>query len=96
MGKFVNNSGNATGNHPLSYLHLQERPLLKTARTRVYYNLGRDQQLGQLTLNTTASGSSIFSTNVALNWPNGARALWVMTTRRRTDVANQIDNFSPT
>lgn len=104
MGKFVNFSGaNAT---QLSISFLQTIAGTANAEdsglgTQVYYSLtGLTNSWTNLTsFNTTSStaGSLTQSTNLAIDWPNGANLylLWVDDNAAvGTDVAYQIDNLS--
>ena len=104
MGKFVNFSGTNATQLSISFL----QTIAGTANaedsglgTQVYYSLtGLTNSWTNLTsFNTTSStaGSLTQSTNLAIDWPNGANLylLWVDDNAAvGTDVAYQIDNLS--
>ncbi len=103
MGKFVNNTGSNATQISLSYLLTMAGNLATEDAdkgTRVYFSFtGLVNSWTNLpTLNNVAnSGSFVLSTNLALNWPNGAKLylLWADDNAAvGTDTANQIDNFS--
>ena len=105
LGKFVNNTGTNATQVNLSYLFtITGVGVAEDAvkGTRAYYSLsgavGAWTNLAALNTTASANGSSIVTTNVALNWTNGGNLylLWVddNANAQGDDSANQIDNFT--
>ncbi len=105
LGKFLNNTGTNATQVGLSYVFtIAAGGVAEDAGkgTRVYYSLSGlpNSWVNLPTFNSTASanGSSTLSTNLALNWTNGANLylLWADDNANAfgDDSANQIDDFS--
>ena len=104
MGKFVNFSGTNATQLSISFLQTiagTANPEDSGLGTQVYYSLTglTNSWTNLLSFNTTSSaaGSLTQSTNLAIDWPNGANLylLWVDDNAAvGTDVAYQIDNLS--
>ncbi|MEY2407909.1 MAG: acid phosphatase type 7 [Verrucomicrobiota bacterium] len=105
MGKFVNNTGTNATQIGLSYLFtITGAGVAEDSGkgTRVYYSLtgaaGGWTNLAALNTTVSANASAVVSTNVSINWTNGAALylLWVDDNANAMgdDSANQIDGFS--